>query len=73
MTNAANDVQPVGVVHHALGVAISALDALAMIVTGPQDYFRHFGGGATEGERRRQAADEAQEAAPSPSADRTAS
>jgi hypothetical protein len=73
MTDAANDVQPMGVIHHALGVVISALDALAMIVTGRQDYFWHLGGGATEGERQRQSADEAQETAPSPSVDRTAS
>jgi hypothetical protein len=72
MTNASNDVQPMGVIYHALHIVISALDALATILTGRQDYFWHLGHGATEGELRRKAADEAQESAQSPPVDRTA-
>jgi hypothetical protein len=61
MINASMSVKPMGTTYHGLRMVVTALDALAMLLTGRQDYFWATGGGATEGQRRQIAADAAME------------
>jgi hypothetical protein len=61
MISASTAVKPTGTTYQGLGAAVSAIDALAALLTGRQDYFWADGGGATEAQRRQMAADEAME------------
>jgi hypothetical protein len=62
MINASMAVKPMGATYHGLGMVVSALDALATLLTGRQDYFWATSGGAAEGQSRQIAADAAMEA-----------
>jgi hypothetical protein len=61
MISASTAVKPTGTTYLGLGAAVAAIDALAKLLTGRQDYFWAVGGGATETQRSQMAADEAME------------
>ena len=61
MISASTAVRPTGTAYQGLGAAVAAIDALAALLTGRQDYFWAIGGGATEAQRKRMAADQAME------------
>lgn len=66
MTDACAQVKRMGTVYHGLSMVVSAIDALAGLLTGGRsDYFWPAGGGATQGEIARGVADrEAERARP---------
>ena len=61
MISASTAVRPAGAAYQGLGAAVAAIDALAALLTGRQDYFWAVGGGATEAQRAQMAADQAME------------
>lgn len=61
MISASTAVRPTGTAYQGLGAAVAAIDALAALLTGRQDYFWAVGGGATEAQREQMAADQAME------------
>jgi hypothetical protein len=61
MISASTAVRPTGTAYQGLGAAVAAIDALAALLTGRQDYFWAVGGGATEAQRKQMAADQAME------------
>jgi hypothetical protein len=66
MIQASATVKPMGTTYHGLSMVVSAIDALAALLIGRHDYFWAKGGGATEGERKQIAADEAMESGRAP-------
>jgi hypothetical protein len=57
MTAASSSLKPMGFVHHALLMVVSAIDALATVLSGGRtDYFWSAAGGATAGETTRKVA-----------------
>ena len=66
MISASTAVKPTGATYLSLGAAVAAIDALAALLTGRQDYFWAVGGGATEAQRKQMAADETMESGRQP-------
>ena len=52
LCRASADVKPFGAVYHGLSMVISAIDALAVLLTGERDYFAIMGTGAPDGEKQ---------------------
>jgi hypothetical protein len=64
MTDASATVKPMGTIYHGLSMVVSAIDALATLLTGCRtDYFWSVGHGATEGEIARRESELATECA----------
>jgi hypothetical protein len=61
MISASTAVRPTGAAYQGLGAAVAAIDTLAALLTGRQDYFWAVGGGATAAQREQMAADQAME------------
>jgi hypothetical protein len=55
--SSASTVKPMGTTYHGLSMVVAAIDSLATLFTRRNDYFWAAGGGATDGERKRVAAD----------------
>jgi hypothetical protein len=66
MISASTAVKPTGATYLSLAAAVAGIDALATLLTGRQDYFWAVGGGATEAQRNRMAADESMESCQPP-------
>jgi hypothetical protein len=58
MITASSQVKPSGTIYHGLSMVVAAIDALASLLMGRNDYFWAKGGGVTEAERK-QIADDA--------------
>jgi hypothetical protein len=57
MIQASSTVKPMGTTYHGLSMVVAAIDSLATLFTRRNDYFWAAGGGATDGKRKRVAAD----------------
>jgi hypothetical protein len=63
MIRACSQVKPMGTTYQGLSMVVAAIDALASLLNGRNDYFWAKGGGATEAERKQRTDDVAREAA----------
>ena len=61
MIDVHKQVKPMGPVYHGASTVMSAIDALATLLTGNRHYFWSDGSGATEGQRSQSADKDARE------------